>query len=184
MHSAVGFTVLIQLCAPADHLMLLSLLYPCARHDSCAHRASRNSGVSQYTCSSQTPLSLLERLRTKGFGVLTGVLRDWKPWIPPESRQVTAILSLPSRLQFTRSVQARPSLAGCACAGLPAGRVSSLRGSACGLVIHRSGVFCPQSTQPIPCFVKPSNGTRCAIFGEPLVCPARRAAGNRGACEA
>ncbi len=36
----------------------------------------------------QTPLSLLDRLRTKGFGVLKEVLSNWKPWIPPQNGQV------------------------------------------------------------------------------------------------
>ena len=36
----------------------------------------------------QTPLSLLDRLQSKGFGVLKEVLSDWQPWIPPQSRQV------------------------------------------------------------------------------------------------
>jgi len=37
----------------------------------------------------QTPLSLLDRLRTKGFGVLKEVLSNWKPWIPPQNGQVS-----------------------------------------------------------------------------------------------
>ena len=40
----------------------------------------------------QTPLSLLRRLRENGLKVLKEVLSNWKPWIPPQGKQVCSLL--------------------------------------------------------------------------------------------
>lgn len=45
------------------------------------------NSISKTFFSIQTPLSLQKRLQENGMKVLKEVLSNWKPWIPPQSRQ-------------------------------------------------------------------------------------------------